>query len=139
MRSIARWAALATIASLAVAGCGGSDAEPVPDGSAVDSNPNTDTLQPSAVADGSYQFAEESLTAVAGTITVTFENPAPIAHDFCVETSEAAQLGCTELTADGDTAIADFALEPGEYVYYCSVAGHREEGMEGTLTVSSPT
>ena len=35
----------------------------------------------------------------------------------------------------GDSAAATAELDPGEYIYYCSIPGHRESGMEGTLTV----
>ena len=42
------------------------------------------------------------------------------------EESETVTGGETELSVD---------LEPGTYTYYCPVGKHRQEGMEGTLTV----
>jgi uncharacterized cupredoxin-like copper-binding protein len=43
-------------------------------------------------------------------------------------------LAESEIVTEATTrATAD--LEPGEFVFYCTVPGHREGGMEGTLTV----
>ncbi len=39
----------------------------------------------------------------------------------------------------GESNIGTFSIhEAGEYVYYCTVPGHRQAGMTGTLMVSGP-
>ena len=45
------------------------------------------------------------------------------------------ELAGSDVVTDGETTEASAELEPGEYAYYCAVPGHREGGMEGTLTV----
>ena len=123
------------LAALALAACGGDDEETTATETGRDVNPATDTLDASAVPDGSLAFEQESLEADAGSVTTTFTNPAPIAHDFCVEDSGGGEVGCTEIVADGDTSTTTLELKAGDYTFFCSVAGHREGGMEGPLTV----
>jgi plastocyanin len=134
MKRISLTLALLAIAPFALAACGGDDSDST-SAETTDANPATDTVDVEAVPDGSFAYEETELDADAGRVTANFLNPAPIAHDFCVEGTDGEELGCTELIADGDSDVADFELEAGEYTYFCSVAGHREGGMEGTLTV----
>jgi plastocyanin len=79
-------------------------------------------------------YTSDSATAKAGKVTVDFTNPQPLTHDVAIEDSSGKTIGKTELIAEGsDSTVVD--LKPGEYTYYCTVPGHREAGMEGTLTV----
>ena len=67
-------------------------------------------------------------------MTLNFTNPQPLTHDVAIEDSSGKTIGKTDLIAEGsDSATVD--LKPGEYTFYCTVPGHREAGMEGTLTV----
>lgn len=70
-------------------------------------------------------------------VTVRFTNdelnPVPN-HDWVLEGYE--DEAATEVIENGDTDEVTFqAPPPGTYVFYCSVPGHRDNGMEGTFTV----
>jgi plastocyanin len=81
------------------------------------------------------------LAAKAGTITITFTNNSAVEHNVTVArpglrpTQAGAVLGATPTFKGGSRKLV-LKLQAGKYVYYCSVPGHREAGMEGTLTVS---
>ena len=79
-------------------------------------------------------FSSKTATAKAGEVTVEFNNPQSLQHDVAIEDSSGETIGETELVAEG-SATTTVELEPGTYHYYCTVPGHREGGMEGTLTV----
>lgn len=92
-----------------------------------------ETVNVSADPGGSLAFQQKSLQAPAGRVTFELQNQASLPHDFCLE-QDGKDLGCTDqITMSSDSLNVD--LESGEYTFYCSVPGHREGGMEGTLTV----
>lgn len=78
-------------------------------------------------------FEEESLESKPGKVTIQFNNPSSIGHDVAIE-KDGEEIGGTEVITQGE-ASTTVELEPGDYVFFCSVPGHREAGMEGPLTV----
>ena len=91
-------------------------------------------LELSAPENGDLAFDPPSLEASAGKVEIDFTNPAPIEHDVNIE-QDGKQLAGSDLVSDGDSTTVSTDLKAGDYTYYCSVPGHREAGMEGTLTV----
>ena len=91
-------------------------------------------LELTSPEDGSLAFDPESLEAAAGPVTIAFTNPAQVSHDVAIE-QDGEELSKSDLVSDGDRSEASADLEAGEYTFYCTVPGHREGGMEGTLTV----
>ncbi len=92
------------------------------------------TVSISAAADGSLAYDQTSVTTKPGAVTIDFDNPASLSHDVRVEDSAGNQLGGTDLVSQG-SASATVDLEPGTYTFFCDVPGHREGGMQGTITV----
>lgn len=119
--------ALAAAAALTLAACGGEGSGEA----ANDGGEGSDAPQVHLVAT-EYEFSPSSLTAAAGSVTVHLENQGAIEHDFTIE-------GMDEISVHADpgqSASYDYELDAGTYTFYCSIPGHRETGMEGTLEVS---
>ena len=83
---------------------------------------------------GQLAYTTTEATAKAGKVTVDFKNPQGLTHDVAIENSSGETVGQTELIAESTTSTT-VNLKPGTYHYFCTVTGHREAGMEGTLTV----
>ena len=92
------------------------------------------TLSLSANPEGQLKYNTTSLTAQAGKVSIDFTNNSPIGHNVTIESSSGKTLGATP-TFDGGSKTLTLDLQAGTYKYFCSVPGHRQAGMEGTLTV----
>ncbi len=81
--------------------------------------------------DIAYESAPDVLPT--GSVDVRLVNNGAIVHNVVIEELNDEVI----LEADGggtDQNTVEF--DAGEYTYFCDIPGHREAGMEGTLTVS---
>lgn len=78
-------------------------------------------------------FDKTELDAKAGEVTIDFTNPAAIEHNVVIEEDGKELAGFDPITEGEETLSTD--LQPGTYTYFCSVPGHEEAGMKGTLVV----
>jgi plastocyanin len=79
-------------------------------------------------------FNTTKLTAeAAGEVTIDFNNPSALEHNVAIE-QNGKQIAISETIAEGETSVSA-NLKPGTYTYLCTIPGHAEAGMEGTLTV----
>jgi plastocyanin len=85
--------------------------------------------------EGQLAYNTKSLTAKAGKVTVAFTNSSSLSHNVTIESSSGQSVGATPTFSGGSKSLsAD--LKPGTYKFFCSVPGHRQAGMEGTITVN---
>ncbi len=83
---------------------------------------------------GQLSYDTKALSAKAGTVTITLANLSQLEHNVTIA-SGSTVLGTTPTFAGGSRSLT-LKLKAGTYTFYCSVPGHRQAGMEGTLTVS---
>lgn len=143
-------ALLFVVAALALVACGGSDSSSSESAPVETTSESSEAGGGGAEAEGGSEgsaatvdfetassglaYTAKTAEAEAGKVTIDFTNPQAVPHDVAIEDSSGEVIAQTEeLTEGSDSASAE--LEPGTYTFFCTVPGHREAGMEGTLTV----
>jgi plastocyanin len=141
-------AVLAALALIA-AGCGGDDSDDSgssdsgsssePSGAEGAGGAASDTggggatkLKLTADPGGALKFDKTELSAKPGKVTITMDNPSDVPHAVEVEGEGVEE---ETKTVTGGSADVTVDLKAGKYEFYCPVDGHKEGGMEGTLTV----
>jgi plastocyanin len=141
------------LASFALVACGGDDSEPATTttgnggatteaetggqtegGGSAEGGGGGSTVEFVADPGGQLAYTTTEASAKAGQVTIDFDNPQTLTHDVAIEDAGGKEVGATELITDSSTSTS-IELKPGTYTFFCSVPGHREGGMEGTLTV----
>jgi uncharacterized cupredoxin-like copper-binding protein len=134
--------ALAVAIPLTVSACGGGD-----DSSTTSAATTTESTSSSTTASGGgggaggavdiseteYKLDPSDPTVSAGKVTINASNDGATTHNLEIEGN-----GVEEVTDDlqpGQSGSLSVDLKPGDYEIYCAIDGHKDLGMEGTLTV----
>jgi plastocyanin len=88
------------------------------------------TLSIPADPNGQLAFQTNQASAPPGKLTVQMQNKSGTPHDIVIDGK-----GKGQVVQGGGTSKFTATFDAGKYTYYCSVAGHRQAGMQGTLTV----
>ena len=112
-----------TIAAVVLTACGGGS-------SSTEAPGDGNTVQVQAFDRQDYNA--DDFSAVAGEITFRLSQIGVQDHTLTVEGLE-DQMRL--VAKNGGTDSGKLTLEPGRYVLYCDIAGHRVSGMEARLTV----
>ncbi len=82
-----------------------------------------------------FVFAPKDAAAPPGEVTFVVKNEGAIEHNFVLEDRSKKKLAEIAVIEPGQVLEVRSTLQPGTYVIYCSLPGHRDAGMAGTLTV----
>ncbi len=111
------------VAPLLLAACGGGES-----GSSV---PTTAAPGTVVVKARDILFDQRRYEATAGEVTFLYVDEGRIRHTLLIDGVEGFKL---EVLGNGDDDTGTVTLDPGEYLIYCDVPGHRP-AMEATLVV----
>jgi plastocyanin len=90
------------------------------------------TLALAADPSGALAYDKKSAAVLAGQVTIDFTNDSAVPHNVTI-VEGSREIGAGKTISDAKDSLK-VQLPAGEYTFFCSVPGHRQAGMEGTLT-----
>ncbi len=95
------------------------------------------TFQLEAAPNGALRFSIKSLKATSDHVQLLLTNASKVPHNIAVKGHGVDRKG--RVVSGGAESRLDLNLKPGTYEFYCSVDGHEQAGMKGTLIVGAPS
>ncbi|NEK86715.1 hypothetical protein GCU60_13265 [Blastococcus saxobsidens] len=138
-----------SLAVTAACGMGTDDGSAAPAPAENSSSSPSSSSAPEPAAPSGSESAVQTITATeedfsisvdedqlsAGSYEIEVVNAGGASHDLVVE-RDGEDVAATEILSPGGTETLAVDLEPGTYVFYCSVGAHRSMGMEITIEVT---
>jgi uncharacterized cupredoxin-like copper-binding protein len=139
-----RVAALLVVAfaALGLAGCGSSSSASDETTSPANTStaphapaPGSEVIQLKADSGGALKFDRDDAKTLSGKVQLTLANPSSLKHNIAIKGNGIDKKG--PIVGKGGVSIVNVQLKPGDYEFYCSVDGHEQAGMKGTLHVGT--
>ena len=80
-------------------------------------------------------YSVKTLTVPAGKLTIKMVNKGSIPHDIAIKGKGIKTVKGKVVPKGGSTSVTA-TLKKGKYTFYCTVPGHEQAGMKGTLKVT---
>lgn len=130
-------ALIAIVIPLTLVACGGDDetssTSAASDTTAAESTTAAGGGETVNISETEFKLDPADPSVKAGSVTFDVANDGQTVHNLEVEGN-----GVEEVTDDlepGDTGQLTVDLQPGTYEIYCAIDSHRDQGMEGEVTV----
>jgi plastocyanin len=120
--------ALLIFAAVAIVACGDSGGG----GGSSYKEPRGPAQETITVKGGNFFFDPKQIEAPAGISALELESEGGL-HDLVFDNGKVPGFRLEASSGNSDELKVD--LKSGEYTIYCDIPGHREGGMEGTITV----
>jgi uncharacterized cupredoxin-like copper-binding protein len=122
-------AALALVSGLALAACGSG-------GGGSSSTPTAPANPDLTIHAEEIKFDQKAYTVHGGDVKIAYPNDGTQTHTLVVQNPTGDQVPPKLRVAPGKETGGVYQLPAGEYTIYCDITGHREAGMQASLTVT---
>ena len=84
-----------------------------------------------------FKLEPSTVSVTGSTLWLAVTNAGPTVHNVTVRDAAGSVLFGTADLREGESETIVRSIAPGEYIFFCSLAGHESLGIKGTLIVTA--